>query len=792
MVISMDRSKSGEINNDDINNIDIRNKLRLLNGKNFWTTCGIEALDIREVVFSDGPTGLRFQPGENDHLGLNESEKATCFPTPGALACSWDPDLIYEVASCIAREAAEKGVDVLLAPGVNIKRTPLCGRNFEYFSEDPHLAAELGAAYVKGLQENGIGSCIKHFALNNQEAYRMSVDVWVDERALNEIYLKVFREIIQKAKPWAVMAAYNRLLGDYCCENKWLLTDVLRNRWGFDGLVISDWYAVNDIIKSINSGLDLEMPSTGELSLGILTEAYKSGELDKEAVDRAVNNLINLAGKCGKAYKYGMCGISPASSKSFVPGESVAHSKNPAPADYNAHHEIARKAAAKSFVLLKNKKNSLPLRENDRVLCVGMLMQNPVIQGHGSSRVNPVKVDSIQEELSKAGIRYSFEPGYNIGDEKPCPKLAEKAVRAAESCDKIVFFAGLFDSMEAEGYDRENLRLPECQNDLIFRLSKTGRDLVVVLQTGSAVEMPWVGEVDSILQMHLSGQGAGKALAQVLTGKINPCGKLAETYPEKLSHTPAYLYRGSDARVEYGESVFVGYRYYDKKDLNVLFPFGHGLSYTTFEYSDMTVERVEDEIHVSLTVTNTGSYEGSEVVQIYIGLNEKFAIQPVRKLAAFGKVYLKPGESVRRNFSIPVREFTYYDASQKEFVFATGKNMIEAGKSSRCIELRHEINITDSNKKYPPVNRNTPLGILLDIPQIKDIVMEWLSGFMQQVNVSGDEVVNEKELEKSIYYTPLRNAVLISKGGFSYAELDGFIDLLNKKLEETGSLYENT
>jgi beta-glucosidase len=742
-------------------NMKIDDKLRLLNGSNFWTTYENVEAGIRKIVFSDGPTGLRFQPGDNDHLGLNESSKATCFSTPAALACSWDPVLVQEVSSCIAKEAAEKGVDVVLAPGINIKRSPLCGRNFEYYSEDPVLTRELGAAFVKGLQENGIGTSLKHFAANNQEAYRMSIDTQVDERALYEIYLKPFKEIIEQARPWTVMSAYNRLFGDYCSENKWLLTELLREKWGYDGLVISDWYAVNDIVKSINNGLDLEMPSVGDLSYSQLKEAYKNGQLDENAVNRAVNNIVTLMKRCDNP------------------------DKKPGTADYNKHHDIARRAAAESFVLLKNSRGSLPLNPNDKVLCIGELMNNPLIQGNGSSRVNAMKIDSIPDEFTKVGLQYTFEPGYRQDREETDEQLSSRAVKAAEDADKIIFFAGLFDYTEAEGYDRDTLRLPKCQDDLIGRLSKLGKEIIIILQTGSAVEMPWVDAVDSILQMHLSGQGAGKALADVLSGKISPSGKLTETYPQKLAHIPSYLFKGTSALVEYGESIFTGYRYYDKKELDVLFPFGHGLSYTEFAYDSIKVERQEESFLVSLNVTNTGSYEGKEIVQAYICLNENAAVQPARRLAAFKKVSLKPGETAVVSLRLPISEFMYYDVVQREFLFATGQNVIEIGKSSRNIVLSAAVEITQSNKRYPRIDMNTTVGEIQSIPVLKEIMDKELQTLMQQLAPDEEEVINVKELERSVFYMPLRMAVQVSNGAFSFSELNGFIDLLNKRLLET-------
>lgn len=744
--------------------MNISDKLILLNGKDYWTTRGNAGAGIREIVFSDGPSGLRFQEGQNDHLGMNESSLATCFPTPSCLSCSWDTTLVRQVSSCIAAEAIEKQVDVVLAPGINIKRSPLCGRNFEYFSEDPVLTKELGAAFVRGLQENGVGCSLKHFAANNQESYRMSVDTQMDERALHEMYLKAFREIIEETRPWTVMTAYNKLRGEYCSENKWLLTTLLREAWGYKGLVISDWYAVNDIVRSINSGLDLEMPSVGQTSLKLLEEAYTNGSLEEAAVNRAVDNLSALTNKCDNPLK--KAGYS----------------------DYHLHHEIARTAAAESFVLLKNEKKTLPLKPQDMILCIGELMNSPVIQGNGSSRVNAMEIDSIPEEFIHAGLQYSFESGYSMESENTDKSLHIRAVEAARCAEKIIFFAGLFNFTEAESYDRENLRLPGCQDELIETLAGLGKELIIILQTGSAVEMPWIHKVDSVLQMHLSGQGAGHALAEVLTGKTSPSGKLTETYPEKLSHIPSYLFCGSSSKVEYRESIFTGYRYYDRKGLDVLFPFGHGLSYTEFSYEDLKAERSGDHFLVSVKVTNTGKTAGKEIIQIYTGQNEKDAIQPVRCLAAFRKVFLQPKESIKAEFDIPVRDFMYYDADQKEFVFASGTGTIEAGKSSRDILLTTQVEITESNKKLPLISRNTTLGELQGILELSDIISVWLHAIMQQQGIEDGDVVSARELEKSMFYMPLRNAVQISCGEFSFDELDGFIAQLNEILKEMGRL----
>ena len=742
--------------------MDIDEKLRLINGKDFWTTYSNGKHDIKEIVFSDGPTGLRFQEGENDHLGMNDSCTATCFPTSSALSCSWDTELVEEVAGCIAEEAADKGVDVVLAPGINIKRSPLCGRNFEYYSEDPYLVSELGTAFVNGLQKNGAGASLKHFAGNNQEAFRMSINTIIDERALFEIYLKAFKEIIRRSNPWTVMSAYNKLLGEFCSENKWLLTDLLRNEWGYKGLVISDWYAVNDIVKSVNSGLDLEMPSVGDLSFDKLKEAYENGSLDKDAVERAVNNILELEAKC-KAAKAG-----------YAAKEANIFEK---------HHEIARRAAAEAFVLLKNDTCVLPLKPEEKVLFVGELMKDPVIQGNGSSRVNPARIDSISDELSAAGLSCKFEPGYAMNSTKCDEELVNRAVAAAADADKIIVFAGLFNYFEAEGYDREDLNLPECQEYLIARLSETGKALVVVLQTGSAIVMPWVDKVKGILQMHLSGQGAGKALVDVLYGNMNPCGKLTETYPLKLEHIPSFIHRGSSTEVIYGESIFTGYRYYDKKALEVLFPFGHGLSYTEFRYSNLQVTRKSGEVFVSFELENTGKVFGKEIVQVYVSLNENQAIQPVSKLVAFSKEALKPGEKKTVELQLPADAFKYYSTAQKEFVHATGANTVKVGKSSRHIVLEQDIKIEEDNRKFASINIHTTVGEILAIPGLREIIELQIEALMSQMDISSDETINMKELEKAIYYMPLRNVVQVSSGAFSQSDLMDLIDLLNSQID---------
>ncbi|WP_170311548.1 beta-glucosidase [Vallitalea okinawensis] len=735
----------------------IYEKIRQLNGKDEWRTYGEL---IAEIVFSDGPTGLRYQEGKGDHLGMTDSKKATCFPTASALASTWNRELVKQVSAAIAKEAICEGVDVLLGPGVNIKRNPLCGRNFEYFSEDPYLASQLGSEYIKGLQENGVGSSLKHFAGNNQEAYRMSIDTIIDRRAQEEIYLKVFKDVIDGSNPWTVMSAYNRLMGSHCCENHWLLTETLREKWGYEGLVISDWFAVNDIVKSIANGMDLEMPTVGDYSYNKLKDAYEQGDISEDAINRAFNNLNTLRERCDNPIK-----------------------KAVEPVNYMEHHELARDVATEAIVLLKNENQRLPLQSTDKVLYVGSLMEKHNYQGSGSSRVNPMFMDSISDFLVE-GIKYL--PGYSLNNHEVNQKMINDVLDEAREMDKIVVFTGLFSNDEAESYDRENLDLPLCQRHLIESLILLNKPIILVLQTGSVVEIPWVNQIDGILQANLSGQGTGKAIADILLGKKNPCGRLNETYPIKLAHSPSYLHRGSEKRVEYNESIFVGYRYYDKKELEVLFPFGYGLSYTEFQYSDFDIEKDEESISVTCKIENTGNYDGAEVVQIYIGLNVQQAIQPVKQLKYFDKVTIKKNETYHFQCKLPLSDFRYFNSDIDEWAYATGENTIYIGQSSRNIVYQQRVDIDAFDYKYPVVTRNTTVGALLQIPVLLDIINYTMNELSSQLMVNEEDIINHRELENSIKYMPLRNISQATKGFVSDEQLDQLIYELNVQLKHRG------
>ena len=545
-----------------IREMTLEEKAGMCSGKDFWHLKGVERLGIPEVMVSDGPHGLRKQAAEADHLGLNESIKAVCFPTACATACSFDRDLLEEMGERIGDECQAEDLSVILGPAVNIKRSPLCGRNFEYFSEDPYLASQMAAAHIKGVQSKNVGTSIKHFAANNQEHRRMSCSSEVDERTLREIYLAAFETAIKESKPDTVMCSYNRINGEFASENHWLLTEVLRDEWGFDGYVMSDWGAVNDRVKGLKAGLELEMPASGGTTDKEIVEAVKNGELDEAVLDRAVERILNIVFK-------------------FVDNRQEGKF------DKEEDHKLAAKIEAESMVLLKNE-GVLPLpTQGKKIAFIGKFAEAPRFQGGGSSHINSFKITGALE-AAKEVAQVTYAQGYDIKEDVIDQDMLNQAVETAKEADVAVIFAGLPDAFESEGYDRSHMRMPQCQNTLISEIAKVQENVVVVLHNGSPVEMPWADEVKGILEAYLGGQAVGQAEVDVLFGKANPCGKLAETIPYKLADNPSYLnFPGDGQTVEYNEGVFVGYRYYDTKEMPVRYPFGYGLSYTTFEYSDL-------------------------------------------------------------------------------------------------------------------------------------------------------------------------------------------------------------
>lgn len=666
----MDKNKIKEL----ISRMTLEEKASLCSGKDFWTTKPISRLGIGSFVMSDGPHGLRKENEDDNNVGMKSSFPATAFPPAVSLAATWNEDLAKEVGDALGKQCLDQKVDILLGPGVNIKRSPLCGRNFEYFSEDPLLSGELGAAFVDGVQSQGVGTSVKHFAVNNQETYRMSVNAVVDERTMREIYLPAFETVVKKSSPATVMASYNLINGQSASENMHVLNDILDKEWNYKGIVISDWGAVNHRVEGVKAGMHVEMPSSGGMNDELIVEAVKGGTLDEkvldERVDRILDIVFDLYGKRKKGATY----------------------------DIKEHDEFARKAAAECCVLLKNKNKILPLGKKDKILVVGDMAKNPRFQGAGSSFINCHKVTSALEALAEEGVSFGFEEGYYKKTHKNCAKLIEKAVARAKDFDKVVIFTGLPGEYEAEGFDRKDMGMPASHNTLISEIAKVNKNVVVVLSTGSVVTMPWINDVKAVLLTGLAGQNSGGATVDVLYGKVNPCGKLAETYPIKLSHVPASAYFPGDRyNVEYREGLYVGYRYFESVDAPVLFPFGYGLSYTSYAYRDLAVDKKEisedDTLKVTVTVDNTGERDGKEVVQLYVIHDGKTVYMPKVQLRAFDKVKIAAKSSATVTFILDKRAFAFYDVNEKDWVVESGDYEIAVGGNVRELVCRTTVKV---------------------------------------------------------------------------------------------------
>lgn len=704
---------------DMVERMTLEEKAEICSGGDFWSTRAFERLGIPSVMMTDGPSGLRKQGGAGDHLGLNESVPAVCFPSSAAVASSFDTGLARELGEELGEECQAEDVALLLGPGLNIKRSPLCGRNFEYFSEDPVLAGEMGAALVQGMQGRGVGSCIKHFACNNQETGRMVSDSAVDERTLHEIYLAPFEAVVKKARPWAVMCAYNKVNGTYCAENRQLLTDILRDEWGFDGMVVTDWGAVKNRALGIRAGLDLEMPGGTDRGTKQIVAAIEEGSLSMDELDLAVENVL-----------------------SFVDKATAGH--RAVELDLERGYHLAVKAAERSAVLLKNEGGALPIAEGARVAFIGEFASSPRYQGSGSSHVNSAR-RSAPLDCAPEGVVYA--QGYRAADDEGDPALVAEAVRAAREADVAVLFAGLPDRYESEGYDRTTLAMPANQVELIDAVAAAQPRTVVVLMNGAPVTMPWAGDVTAILEMYLAGDGAGEAAVSLLYGRANPSGKLAETFPLKLEDNPSYLnFPGENDRTEYREGVFVGYRYYDAKGMEVLFPFGYGLSYTTFAYSDLELGTDAfaegEELSVALTVTNTGERAGEEVVQLYVAPPIGQRRRPVRELKRFTKVALEPGESARVEFSLDARALSYYEPILHEFCAESGAYGIEVGASSRDIRLQGTVSFASSSAPSRAFTAYSTVGDVMAHPAGEKVFAPLLERMVQGMGEaagSGDD-----------------------------------------------------
>ena len=666
---------------DIVGQLTLEEKASLCSGKDMWHFRGIERLGVPEVMVTDGPHGLRKQ--EEKQLLLNQSVNATCFPTAVSTACSWDEELIEEMGETLGEEALCEGVRVVLGPGVNIKRDPLCGRNFEYFSEDPCLAGKMAAALVRGIQKGGTGACLKHYCANNQEYYRMSISAEVDERALREIYLAPFEIAVKESAPQTIMCAYNKLNGVYGSENPLTLNEILRGEWHFKGLTMTDWGATCDRVKGARAGMDVEMPSSGGMNDKKLVKAVQAGELDERVLDVIADRVIDLALTSPKRKEGGY--------------------------DIEAHNKMVEKVACRSAVLLKND-GMLPLDREEKVLFVGHMTVKPRYQGAGSSFINAHKITSVADALGERKLRFAYEQGYDLDGKAKQEKLFEQACELAAKYKNIVIMAGLPPKYEAEGFDRKHMRLPDEQNELIERICAINTNVTVVLSGGGAMEMPWIDKVRAVLFTGLSGQASGAAAVDLLYGFENPCGKLAESFPVKYEDTPSSKYfPGKRYLTEYREGIFVGYRYYTTAGVPVLFPFGHGLSYTSFEYSDMQLSasniKEGESVDVSVTVTNTGKCAGAEVVQIYVAHPNSAIYRPAMELKGWAKVYLQAGESKRVTVTLPARAFQIWNVKEHEWAAESGEYIIKACASSEDVRTSASVNVTAAKER-----ENTVVG----------------------------------------------------------------------------------
>lgn len=685
---------------DIISKMTLEDKIRLCSGASFWESERMEQYGIPSFFMSDGPHGLRTQKGEADHLGINNSEKSTCFPTASASAASWNPELLKEMGEAIGEEALHHEVDVVLGPGVCMKRNPLCGRNFEYFSEDPYLSGVMAKNWIDGVQSKGVGTSLKHFAANNQEQDRMMGDSMVDERALREIYLPAFEMAVKESKPDTVMCSYNKINGVFSSDNKKLLTDILRTEWGFDGMVVTDWGAMNDRIAGFKAGCDLEMPNSYGFFDEEVKQAVTDGSLLEKDIDACAERILKLA---------------------FKAQETRKQTGSEKPLDAEAHHELAKKIAEESAVLLKNEDMVLPLGKEKKIALCGAMAETIRYQGAGSSHINPTKLSSLKQSMEMTGADISYYPAYELNGESNEEEL-KKAVEGAKEADIVVVAAGLPDTYESEGYDRMHMQMPESHNKLITELAKANPNIVVVLMGGSPVEMPWIHEVKAILNLYLGGQAAGEAAADLLYGIANPSGKLAETYPVSYADCSSSETFGVNPRqVEYAESIYVGYRYYEKADIPVQFPFGYGLSYTTFALSDLTLSKEhldcadqEGTIEVHCRVKNTGALAGAEVVQIYVADQTPEIFKAKKELKGFCKVFLEPGEETEIAVTLDKRAFAHYDLHTHEWEVLSGTYGILAGTSSADISLSADLpvhgTVSDMGYHDLPVWYRKPVG----------------------------------------------------------------------------------
>lgn len=744
-----------------LSQLTLEEKASLCSGRDFWHTKAIKRLDVPEVMMCDGPHGLRKQEGEGDHLGINVSIETNCYPTASALANSFDREVLHTLGEALGRECQAENVGMLLGPGLNMKRSPLCGRNFEYFSEDPYLAGELGAAYIQSLQAEGVAACVKHFAANNQETRRMSGSSQMDERTLHEIYLPAFEAAVKQGGTRSIMCAYNGINDVFCSENKMLLTDVLRKKWGYEGFVVTDWGAVKSRIKGVQAGLDLEMPGGSGAQDALIVEAVKDGSLSEEDLDKVVCNMLRFA------------------------LDYQANRKPDTQIDRASNSILSGELAAQCAVLLKND-GILPLKP-EKTAFIGEFAVKPRFQGAGSSHINvPHTISAVE---AAEGREVVYAQGYDIHREDNAAQLLNEAVEAAKNAAYTVIFAGQPDSYESEGGDRETMALPDNQNALICAVAAVNPNTVVVLHGGSAMELPWLDQVKAVLYMALGGECVGAAAVKLLYGEANPSGKLSETWPLRYCDNPSYLnFPGDEGCPVYAEGIFIGYRYYDKKQMNVLFPFGYGLSYTQFAYSDLKLSKTEmddtDTVTVTCKVKNIGNLPGAEAVQLYIRDEESSVRRPIRELKGFEKVYLQPGEEKELTFTLNKRSFSYYEVKIHDWFVESGKFFVDIGASSRDIRLSGSVTVNGTTALPMHVDRLTTIGELTRFPKGKAFVEQMIAA--RKAHSQAATADNEKnmgegsdKIVKSMM-TEMPLGSLVTYGVMTFQQLDDLINMLNQ------------
>ena len=739
-----------------VSRMTLEEKASLCSGLDFWHTKGVERLGIPSEMVSDGPHGLRKQDDKADHLGINDSIQAVCFPAGCATASSFNRELVTKLGETLGEECQAENVSTILGPAMNIKRSPLCGRNFEYYSEDPLVSTEMAGALVHGVQSKHIGTSPKHFMANNQEYHRLTSSSEMDERTMREIYLASFEGMVKKEKPWTIMNAYNKLNGTYLCENKEMLTDVLRKEWGFDGYVMTDWGAMNDRVEALKAGCNLEMPSCEGATDVEIVAAVQDGTLDESVLDKSCEEYLNVI------FKY-----------------EENRDKN-AVFQHEKDHETAREIEEECIVLLKNEDALLPLSADKKVAFIGKYAEEPRYQGGGSSHINSFKTESAMDAVEFLATvkkeNITFAKGFDDVEDKVDEALAAKAVEAAANADVAVIFAGLPDSFESEGYDRKHLGMPNCQNALIEAVAEAQPNTIVVLHNGAPIEMPWLGKVKAVLEAYLGGQAVGGAVVNVLYGNANPSGRLAETFPLRIQDTPCYLnYGGEHDKSVYSEGVFVGYRYYTSKEMEVLFPFGYGLSYTTFSYGNLTVDKKEfkesEKLLVSVDVTNTGACTGKEVVQLYVAPKGGTIIRPVRELKAFEKTELAPGETKTVTFELDSRAYAYWNTEIHDWHVETGAYEIQICRNAQEVLLSEEVQV-ESETVLPKVyTLNSTMGEIMADPKGKAILeqamgeMEGMDGESTEEQMQDDSgVINDEMMAAMMEAMPLRQMLSFVPG----------------------------